>query len=865
MAALNVSLIEYVSKDNQTVYNIAVGNAELPICHSVGKEVKTCTSASDAVGASAMLCTLDLFYGLTNAELWSDAYSNAILLETLKPHISILPPSWTSSNSNANKDKGVRVRPSTPQAQILVQLRPGDQFIISSRRFSLTISEPDPVLFTPSISEHSTVVDLEEDEVDNTDINLPREDNANVDAASASASHPSLPGDEIDLLGSANVVAAEDRPMYSTETVDRFEQIGKEFSDENSPSKTAGQEQQNDVAREEDMQEQNGEPHAHDVSIIASNEGRPEQETALVELEAAKVPHKVVSAGNRTWFEGNQSDVEALPVAAISPKLARSGSETSPTPSETEATDSRTLLAPTITDDDKRLGNDADVSSILNQAQPKPMPEAEENQQIINEQPPETAQYPNMVQATEYHERHLIDRCITPSSPTIGRASSRQISNTILVADPGVEKTGEGDPGQPPIVLPQAEDEDTQTSTIIRIDELFHLAGVDSDLNNNGSSPGKVMATDVEAEPKEKDWVEPGTDLAAIGDGSMESGGDLDSPTPVSHRARGRPRAVQPSKLKKSLKRKLESPEKETSLRLKTPAKRRKTGDTESSMESTIEVRPRSSRRKVTTSSQTSKREVRGVSGLSTEPHFSSPSQRRAASQETRAGSYDGPPPHVLFSSNSTVDEKAHLMGFFTRQGGRQVKAVEDCTILCVGPGQLKKTSKLLLAVVLGKDIVRDKWLVDSARQRRLLDPVPYFAEDSDREAEWGTKLGDAIARGKAGTRPFADLAIYFTPTLKKELGTGFLELKEVALLGGATAVYARLPPKGAGSLANILILASSHDRDASTLAEAGWTCYGKNIISLSILQGRLNTESFRLDLQQLPTEVDSDRKRKKR
>lgn len=747
-----------------------------------------------------------------------------------------------------------------------MQLRPGDQFVISSRRFSLKIFEPDPVLFTPSISEHSTVVDPEEDEVDNTDINLPRQDNANVDGTSASASHPSLPGDEIDLLGSANVVAAEDRPMYSTETVDRFEQIGKEFSDENSPSKTAGQEQQYDVAREEDVQEQNGEPHSHDVSIIASNERGPEQETALVKLEAAKVPHKAVSAGNRTWFEGNQSDVEAFPVAAISPKSARSGSETSPTPSDTEATDLRTLLAPTITDDDKPLGNDADVSSVLNQAQPKPTPEAEENQQIINEHPPETGQYPNMVQATEYHERHLIDRSITPSSPTVGRAESRQTSDTILVADPGVEKTfGEEDPGQPPIVLPQAEDVDTQTSTMARIDELFHLAGVDSDLNNNGSSPGKVMTTDVEAEPKEKDWFEPGTDLAAIGDGSMESGGDLDSPTPASHRARGRPRAVQPSKLKISLKRKLESPEKETGLQLETPAKRRKTGDIESSMESTIEVRPRSSRRKVTTSSQTSKREVRGISGLSTKPHFSSPSQRRAASQETSAGSYDGPPPRVLFSSNSTVDEKAHLMSFFIRQGGRQVKAVEDCTILCVGRGELKKTSKLLLAVVLGKDIVRDKWLVDSARQRRLLDPMPYSAEDSDREAEWGTKLGDAIARGKAGARPFAGLAIYFTPTLKKELGTGFLELKEVALLAGATAVCARLPPKGADPSANIVVLAISHDRDSPTLAEAGWTCHSKDVIPLSVLQGRLNTESFRLDLQRSPAEVRSERKRKKK
>lgn len=61
MAALKVNLIEHISKDNQTVCNIAVGNADLPICHSVGEEVKICTSASDAAGASAILCTLDPF------------------------------------------------------------------------------------------------------------------------------------------------------------------------------------------------------------------------------------------------------------------------------------------------------------------------------------------------------------------------------------------------------------------------------------------------------------------------------------------------------------------------------------------------------------------------------------------------------------------------------------------------------------------------------------------------------------------------------------------------------------------------------------------------------------------------------------
>lgn len=174
---------------------------------------------------------MNLLAGAANAELWSDAYSDAILLEALEPHVSILPPSWTSLSSDTNKHEGVRVRPSIPQAQILVQLRPGDQFLISSRRFSLTVSEPDPVQFTPSVSDHSMVVDLE-DEDDNADTSLSRQDDGKTDHAVASASQPSLPGDEIAMLESPSLTASH--------------QIGMESSKETSLVKTARKEQQND-------------------------------------------------------------------------------------------------------------------------------------------------------------------------------------------------------------------------------------------------------------------------------------------------------------------------------------------------------------------------------------------------------------------------------------------------------------------------------------------------------------------------------------------------------------------------------------------------------------------------------------------
>lgn len=804
-------------------------------------------------------------------------------MEALEPHIYILPPNWTSSNSNSNKHEGVCVRPSTSQAQVLVQLRPGDQFIVASRRFSLTISEPDPARFTPSVSEHSTVVDLEQEEVDNANANLDLNSDGNNDPAAASASHPSLPGDEIDMLGSPYINASHHpdkvlslsgsnrsdvdfgqlqtvttggQPHCSTESEDRVDQNPAVIGGKISPTKTAAEQPQNHLATEEEMQEQNGGPHSDEASSVASNE------------EAAELAHDVPSSGNGSSPEGNRTEVEVLPIDAASLALAQSKDERSPAPAATEVTYPRTLSCPLIPGEHKLQGNDETTSSVLTQPGARPMAEPQGVQQTtFHQPPPKTAQSVSDVQATEHHNTHSVNLSIPPSTPKISTPSTRHASAAISVAKAGAQSPFAQAPAEASSLLPQVQDDvDTQTSTIDRVDGFLQLAGIKSDPTNSDSSPGKVtMKSDMEIRSKARRQFKPRTNLAAVGEEFTESDGELDSPTPASFSARGRSLVVQSSKLKGSAKRKLKSFERDPSPRLKTYGKRRKIQDEESSMESTVEVRPLSSRRNAMIPSQTSKRQSRGISTTSQTPSFSTPSHRIPRSQETSTDRYSGPPPRVLFSSNSTVDEKPLLMAFLTRQGGRQVETVKECNILCVGPGELKKTSKLLLAVASGKDIVRDKWLVDSARQRRLIDLRPYLAEDSDREAEWGTKLADAIARGKAGTKPFAGWTMWFTPTLKKELGNGFLELTEVALLAGASAVHAKLPSKGADPQANMLVLASPKDKDATTLAEAGWTCCSKDVISLSVLRGRLITENFKLDLQPSAVEVKSSGKRRKR
>lgn len=57
MATSRISLVEHI--DETAVWCIATGDAHLPKLYSVGKGLKTCTAKSDAVGASAIICTLE--------------------------------------------------------------------------------------------------------------------------------------------------------------------------------------------------------------------------------------------------------------------------------------------------------------------------------------------------------------------------------------------------------------------------------------------------------------------------------------------------------------------------------------------------------------------------------------------------------------------------------------------------------------------------------------------------------------------------------------------------------------------------------------------------------------------------------------
>lgn len=170
---------------------------------------------------------------------------------------------------------------------------------------------------------------------------------------------------------------------------------------------------------------------------------------------------------------------------------------------------------------------------------------------------------------------------------------------------------------------------------------------------------------------------------------------------------------------------------------------------------------------------------------------------------------------------------------------------MHDCTILCVGK-ELKKTSKFILAVLLGKDIIKDSWVTDSVKGNDLLSVVPYMARDSEKEREWGISLQEAVYRGKQGLKVLQDQTILFTPSAKKALGkNGFDELKEIMKCAGAKGVSSTLPKKSPEETSTTVVVATHEDtEEVAALQKLGWRAYVKDIISLSVLRGKLDLES---------------------
>lgn len=249
-------------------------------------------------------------------------------------------------------------------------------------------------------------------------------------------------------------------------------------------------------------------------------------------------------------------------------------------------------------------------------------------------------------------------------------------------------------------------------------------------------------------------------------------------------------------------------------------------------------------------------------SGPSIEPASSMRSTRSIVRQDLSQLDVSDDSIRILFSSSTAVSNSRPFMKFLSQQGIVKVHSVPQCTVLCVGKGELKKTSKLIMAIMLGKEVITDDWVTESARCNEIQNFEEHLAQDPGREQEWGFNIREAVERGRQGLEILQEWTVIFTASAKKEVGkSGFSDLKEIATYAGAKSVSTTLPKKSPEELPFTLVIGTVADVDSPTLAK--WKCYTRDIIGLSVLRGRLEIDSEGFLIQK-PEQEKGSRKRKR-
>lgn len=267
----------------------------------------------------------------------------------------------------------------------------------------------------------------------------------------------------------------------------------------------------------------------------------------------------------------------------------------------------------------------------------------------------------------------------------------------------------------------------------------------------------------------------------------------------------------------------------------------------------------------------TKKSPVNSVRDLSEPPPSASARSTRSVQLREHSplpSSMIGEPRRVFFSSSTTIDRASKRLTFLERNGVTKVNSVEECDILCVAKGELKKTGSLVLAVISGKEVITDDWISTSISKGELLDPRSFLARDPTKEAEWKIDLRAAIERGKRGIKPFLNSSFFFTSAAKKDLGKGFTDLKAIAMHAGAKSVQVSIPkkPSQMGDKSQTFIIAAQDDGELPALEEAGWRSFNKDIITLSALRGTVDAEGNEFLIQpQIESNPASSNKRMKR
>lgn len=192
---------------------------------------------------------------------------------------------------------------------------------------------------------------------------------------------------------------------------------------------------------------------------------------------------------------------------------------------------------------------------------------------------------------------------------------------------------------------------------------------------------------------------------------------------------------------------------------------------------------------------------------------------------------YKGDPPVILYS-NTKITEKGNLMKFLQKQGASQTEDIKKANFLCVGPGELLKTPKLLHSLTMGKTVVTDKWVSQSTEAKCLLDTHEFLPEE--------LKLTRHLDR----TKVFTGQVIYITPAQRSAYKKGWDDVMAIIRQAGGTNPLTGPLSKLKTDDITLYLGADKDDDVAADLQKKGETVYKKDVLGASIVHGELLMDS---------------------
>jgi hypothetical protein len=214
----------------------------------------------------------------------------------------------------------------------------------------------------------------------------------------------------------------------------------------------------------------------------------------------------------------------------------------------------------------------------------------------------------------------------------------------------------------------------------------------------------------------------------------------------------------------------------------------------------------------------------------------------------------------TIVFSGSTHTSRSTTMSFLKKFVNVRDEVTSDMDFLCIGKGQLRKTSKLLKAVVLGKPIIDDQWVTQCLKSKNLVDHMDFIAHDEDGEAQ--SKVPSSWSDGTGITTLLKNKRIYVTPAVRKDIGNSWSEFMTILTIAGATKVANHPANDLPTNLSDwICIGQDTADANAYHLWNNETTVYHRDLLSLGILRSVLDLES---DEFRLNTVADPSKSRKK-